>query len=71
VPDDQPVAAGTAVDPVCGMRVAMVDASLHFDHGGRRWWFFDPNLRLPYTVAWTFGVQQALGVNLNDSAEAL
>lgn len=29
----------TAIDPVCGMSVAMVDASLHFDHGGTRWWF--------------------------------
>jgi xanthine dehydrogenase accessory factor len=29
----------TAVDPVCGMHVAMVDASLHFDNDGTRWWF--------------------------------
>ena len=28
-----------AVDPVCGMTVAAVDASLHLDHDGRRWWF--------------------------------
>ena len=28
----------TATDPVCGMTVVMVDASLHLDHeGGRRW----------------------------------
>jgi xanthine dehydrogenase accessory factor len=32
-------AAATARDPVCGMSVATVDASLHLDHGGRRWWF--------------------------------
>ncbi|MGN6245329.1 MAG: XdhC family protein [Motilibacteraceae bacterium] len=32
-------APGTAVDPVCGMSVATVEASLHLDHGGRRWWF--------------------------------
>lgn len=38
VPDDEPAAA-TAVDPVCGMTVAMVDASLHLDHDGERWWF--------------------------------
>lgn len=28
-----------AVDPVCGMSVAMVDASLHLDHDGERFWF--------------------------------
>lgn len=32
-------APGTAVDPVCGMDVAMVDASLHLDHDGTRYWF--------------------------------
>lgn len=32
-------AEGSAVDPVCGMSVAMVDASLHLDHDGARWWF--------------------------------
>ena len=39
VPAEQPSTAGTAADPVCGMRVAMVDSSLHFDHAGVRWWF--------------------------------
>jgi xanthine dehydrogenase accessory factor len=29
----------SAVDPVCGMSVAMVDASLHLDHDGDRYWF--------------------------------
>jgi xanthine dehydrogenase accessory factor len=29
----------TAVDPVCGMSVATVDASLHLDHQGTRRWF--------------------------------
>jgi xanthine dehydrogenase accessory factor len=29
----------TAVDPVCGMPVVMVDSSLHYDHGGVRRWF--------------------------------
>ena len=28
-----------ALDPVCGMSVAMVDASLHLDHEGTRVWF--------------------------------
>jgi xanthine dehydrogenase accessory factor len=34
-----PAAAGTATDPVCGMSVATVDASLHLDHDGARFWF--------------------------------
>jgi len=45
-PSGRPVAAGddvaptqTALDPVCGMSVAMVDASLHLDHDGSRVWF--------------------------------
>lgn len=29
----------TATDPVCGMSVVMVDASLHLDHDGARQWF--------------------------------
>ncbi|HSB86630.1 MAG TPA: XdhC family protein [Ilumatobacteraceae bacterium] len=29
----------SAIDPVCGMRVVMVDASLHLDHDGSRYWF--------------------------------
>jgi xanthine dehydrogenase accessory factor len=29
----------SAVDPVCGMSVATVDASLHLDHAGVRHWF--------------------------------
>jgi len=32
-------AAETAVDPVCGMSVVMIDASLHLDHAGTRQWF--------------------------------
>ncbi len=41
----RPVAAepaadpATATDPVCGMSVAAVDASLHLDHDGVRHWF--------------------------------
>jgi xanthine dehydrogenase accessory factor len=45
-PSGRPVVAGddvaptqTALDPVCGMSVAMVDASLHLDHEGSRVWF--------------------------------
>lgn len=44
-PSGRPVAAGrpdppgSAVDPVCGMTVATVDASLHLDHAGTRYWF--------------------------------
>jgi xanthine dehydrogenase accessory factor len=29
----------SAIDPVCGMSVAMVDASLHLDHNADRYWF--------------------------------
>jgi len=29
----------SAIDPVCGMSVAMVDASLHLDHDAHRYWF--------------------------------
>lgn len=29
----------SAIDPVCGMSVAMVDASLHLDHEEHRYWF--------------------------------
>ena len=32
-------AVETAIDPVCGMSVAMVETSLHFDHGSVRTWF--------------------------------
>ena len=28
-----------AIDPVCGMSVATVEASLHLDRDGVRWWF--------------------------------
>jgi xanthine dehydrogenase accessory factor len=31
--------AGTATDPVCGMSVAAVPASLHLEHAGRTWYF--------------------------------
>lgn len=33
------VGVGTAVDPVCGMRVATVPASLHIEYAGRTVWF--------------------------------
>jgi xanthine dehydrogenase accessory factor len=32
----------TAIDPVCGMTVAAVDASLHVDHDGSRFYFCGP-----------------------------
>ncbi|HEX6937205.1 MAG TPA: XdhC family protein [Actinomycetes bacterium] len=34
-----PAEPATARDPVCGMSVAAVDASLHLDHDGTRYWF--------------------------------
>jgi xanthine dehydrogenase accessory factor len=33
------VTAGTAIDPVCGMSVEMVETNLHLDHHGTRVWF--------------------------------
>jgi len=39
VGEGQPVSAESATDPVCGMSVVMVDASLHLDHEGHRYWF--------------------------------
>ncbi len=35
----QPSETESAIDPVCGMSVAMVDASLHLDHEEHRYWF--------------------------------
>jgi xanthine dehydrogenase accessory factor len=39
VGEGEPTTTESATDPVCGMTVAMVDASLHLDHDGRRHWF--------------------------------
>ena len=39
VSEGVPAAAESATDPVCGMSVVMVDASLHLDHEGNRYWF--------------------------------
>lgn len=37
--EEQPSETAVATDPVCGMSVAAVDASLHLDHAGTRYWF--------------------------------
>jgi len=39
VAEGAPASAESATDPVCGMSVVMVDASLHLDHDGDRYWF--------------------------------
>ena len=39
VGETSPTSAESATDPVCGMSVVMVDASLHLDHEGQRYWF--------------------------------
>jgi len=39
------VAAPTAIDPVCGMSVAAVPASLQLEHDGRTWYFCGPGCR--------------------------
>ena len=45
----EPAAAASAPvlarDPVCGMEVASVEASLNSDHEGVRWWFCGPGCR--------------------------
>jgi xanthine dehydrogenase accessory factor len=37
--DQSSTSSTVAVDPVCGMNVVMVDASLHLDLDEKRWWF--------------------------------
>lgn len=39
VGNDSSPSSESATDPVCGMSVAMVDASLHLDHESHRYWF--------------------------------
>ncbi len=39
VGEGTPTSSESAIDPVCGMSVVMVDASLHLDHEGNRYWF--------------------------------
>ncbi|MEY2443829.1 MAG: xanthine dehydrogenase accessory factor, partial [Ilumatobacteraceae bacterium] len=39
VSESSVTSAESAADPVCGMSVVVVDASLHLDHGDRRYWF--------------------------------
>jgi xanthine dehydrogenase accessory factor len=46
-----PTAAGTpetATDPVCGMAVAVAEASLHAEHAGRTWWFCSEHCRAAF-----------------------
>ena len=40
--------SGLALDPVCGMKVAMVPASLHLEVGGETWWFCGSGCRDAY-----------------------
>jgi xanthine dehydrogenase accessory factor len=39
------ISAITAIDPVCGMSVAAVPASLHTEYAGRTWYFCGPGCR--------------------------
>lgn len=39
VGEGEPTSTESAIDPVCSMTVAMVDASLHLDHDNDRYWF--------------------------------
>ncbi len=44
-PRPDPRGQGTSVDPVCGMTVATVEASLHCEDNGRTVWFCGPGCR--------------------------
>jgi xanthine dehydrogenase accessory factor len=46
----EPAGAPTAIDPVCGMTVAMVPASLHTEHDGRTMWFCGPGCLKAYAA---------------------
>jgi xanthine dehydrogenase accessory factor len=45
-----PVAAGTAIDPVCGMEVAASDATIHLDAGDERVYFCCEGCRTTYAA---------------------
>jgi xanthine dehydrogenase accessory factor len=45
------VAAATATDPVCGMTVAAVPASLHLEHDGQTYYFCGPGCRQAFADA--------------------
>jgi len=45
------VAPETAIDPVCGMTVAAVPASLHLELDGRTWYFCGPGCRQAFADA--------------------
>jgi xanthine dehydrogenase accessory factor len=45
-----PVEAATAVDPVCGMTVAAVPASLHLEQAGRTWYFCGDGCRTAFAA---------------------
>jgi xanthine dehydrogenase accessory factor len=45
------VAPETALDPVCGMTVAAVPASLHLEHDGQIWYFCGPGCRQAFADA--------------------
>jgi xanthine dehydrogenase accessory factor len=40
----------TALDPVCGMRVAVSPASFHLEHGGRTWYFCAAGCRAAFVA---------------------
>ena len=48
--EDSPAAVITAVDPVCGMSVAAVPASLHVDHRGNTIYFCGPGCQQAFTA---------------------
>lgn len=47
---DEDAAAPTAIDPVCGMTVAAVPATLHLEHNGKTWYFCAPGCRKAFAA---------------------
>jgi xanthine dehydrogenase accessory factor len=43
-------AGATAIDPVCGMEVAAIDATVHLDVGGERVYFCSEGCRTTYAA---------------------
>jgi xanthine dehydrogenase accessory factor len=40
----------TAIDPVCGMSVPMVESSLHLEHAGTTIWFCAPGCKRAFAA---------------------
>lgn len=43
--NDEPAGPASAIDPVCGMTVTIVDDTAHLAHDGTDYWFCNPGCR--------------------------